>query len=741
MNMRQTILLLLIIMHAFIIMVTNQRTTPSTTSTFYARTSDSNITRIVVDNVEGQIVDNELIIDQTSYPLNGESNITSIVTVNELERLYYGIYNEELSQGQILFFEYSNPNISFIVANLTHAPYSITVDVNNLKILWTSGISEVEFIEDRMTAYTLVYFSDLYSFSGIRTLIVDLQGLFPYADFYIPTFEIALDKTGEDNNEETRLYLLLNNTDILTTSASDLLALPQQLNDSVVNRTSDIYLSRPESAVQSPILSFTINKEVIYFGGYSYLKQYDGKELISIDLTSIEENFTAAVHALEILESNLYIAIDTHEMESIICTYKKELSCFTGGLYGVIEDLKYQQFIRRCKVQCHPTTGICMKDTCLCAIGFSGDDCTTCDGDIYCNGRGTCSLEGNHPVCVCDPGVSGTHCEVDTNEPSPSVFPSESWWANESIPANESWIPSDSMFPSDSFFPNESYPVNESYNESWIPSESSFLPNESYPNNESGWFNITSSEFVGNSSDEFGDEPGDISMGGLILCFGEFGKQGCSEHGSCIATDTCDCDRHYSGRRCQVTTCFDVSSDSKSVCSSHGKCMEYNKCQCTVINWSGKNCEITLCFDIKSNNKNVCSKRGTCIDHNKCRCRTGYSGQNCERTSCYGVSSSNTKTCSGRGRCVDYNRCICNRGWSGDACTMNTCFGINATDPNVCYGHGKCVISKEAKSGSSVCVCNTGWYGEDCSQRMSLFYVRTILTTIYSSSIYSKTHN
>ena len=58
---------------------------------------------------------------------------------------------------------------------------------------------------------------------------------------------------------------------------------------------------------------------------------------------------------------------------------------------------------------CDPKDG-----SCVCAVGWSGVGCGTCDKRRFCSGRGSCVLPSpsNTPVCHCDAGYSAANCST-----------------------------------------------------------------------------------------------------------------------------------------------------------------------------------------------------------------------------------------------------------------------------------------------------------------------------------------
>ena len=88
------------------------------------------------------------------------------------------------------------------------------------------------------------------------------------------------------------------------------------------------------------------------------------------------------------------------------------------------------------------------------------------------------------------------------------------------------------------------------------------------------------------------------------LCSGikAFFPGSCSDHGDCIAPDTCDCDSQFTGANCE--SC--------------------------ILGFSGPSCNTPVCCGLNATNIVVCSGHGDCIAPDTCSCSSGFIGDNCE---------------------------------------------------------------------------------------------------------------
>lgn len=66
--------------------------------------------------------------------------------------------------------------------------------------------------------------------------------------------------------------------------------------------------------------------------------------------------------------------------------------------------------------------GLCLLDTCICGVGWAGDDCSLAEGSVPCpndcSGNGVCEAG----ACTCDAGFEGDACEVATLPPADGML-------------------------------------------------------------------------------------------------------------------------------------------------------------------------------------------------------------------------------------------------------------------------------------------------------------------------------
>eukprot|EP00736_Rhodelphis_marinus_P000437 Rmarinus@m.28936 len=196
----------------------------------------------------------------------------------------------------------------------------------------------------------------------------------------------------------------------------------------------------------------------------------------------------------------------------------------------------------------------------------------------------------------------------------------------------------------------------------------------------------------------------------------------CSEHGTCVAPDTCACDCDASGANCYTgVDCGVPDCELRNDCSGHGYCSEPNVCTCDD-GYNGNSCELLRC-------PNDCSSHGR-LDiisagvygcnglTGECTCRSGYTGTNCSEVDS-GAQRTCPFDCSGYvGACEKpAYTCNCPDGTFGVGCQYFHCPGESddcsqsSADecPSYCSGQGSC------KTDVGACKCKGLAFGSDCA--------------------------
>jgi len=131
------------------------------------------------------------------------------------------------------------------------------------------------------------------------------------------------------------------------------------------------------------------------------------------------------------------------------CSGPHPLQCGGDGNWGETE-LEVWRPVCAADAHCGAHETCDAKDgSCVCAVGWSGPGCGTCDKSRFCSGRGSCVLPSpsNTPACHCDAGYSGADCSTFAGSP---LFPetrivSPEWgtaldgWMPAGIPAGQVW--------------------------------------------------------------------------------------------------------------------------------------------------------------------------------------------------------------------------------------------------------------------------------------------------------------
>ncbi|EFC37796.1 predicted protein [Naegleria gruberi] len=243
-----------------------------------------------------------------------------------------------------------------------------------------------------------------------------------------------------------------------------------------------------------------------------------------------------------------------------------------------------------------------------------------------------------------------------------------------------------------------------------------------------------------------------VSSSNATSCFGYSVKEGdraCSYHGICnLNTHLCECSENfdgdrcstcktgYTGSKCDIPICHDVSAIDSTVCNSKGDCVAPDSCQCNA-NYYGPNCASFKCNGIEKNNALVCSSHGTCSNADVCTCSSNYDSSTfCSKclpsyngTDCSIKICSPETTCRGHGQCNDQLQCICNGkftgtycekcldGWVGSNCDITCSAQTTCSGKGSCSSTGSCICS--ATSYGDHCEnCKDGWYGANCDFRI-----------------------
>lgn len=273
----------------------------------------------------------------------------------------------------------------------------------------------------------------------------------------------------------------------------------------------------------------------------------------------------------------------------------------------------------------------------------------------------------------------------------------------------------------------------------------------------------------------FGNYTGNLCQYNGILVNITFCKNSCNQNGNCLLYDnqySCNCYDNYTETNCndcrvgyvknQINKCVRCEKGSnyfgeycqKCNCQNglcddgiigNGTCLcnkgfygiGCNKCK---NNYYGINC--TKCSD--------CNNKGICIDgklgNGKCICDFGYTGENCDECSngfiknnyhceeCPGSYAGKQNECFGNGNCIVENnrvKCNCNLGYIGISCSEKII--SNCSNYNYCNLNGECLDNE--------CYCKNNFYGDYCNETQQSYFMKTNLTSYYSTDSYSIVKN
>ena len=246
--------------------------------------------------------------------------------------------------------------------------------------------------------------------------------------------------------------------------------------------------------------------------------------------------------------------------------------------------------------------GTCDKTTraCICAVGWTGADCSrqACPGN--CNGRGICGLV-TPGVCACDPFFTGEACEAAVACASGCNNHGTCDALSGRCVCQPGWSGSDCE--------HESCPVG---------------PNGEPPCHGrgrclSGVCECDATQGAG-ANCRVAELPATWAVGSCL--------HGCNGHGSCNATiGACVCEPGWAGQWCQHKHC--------AVDCVHGTCV-HGVCACDP-GWEGVSCELQQCLVAGGDGSSTtgCGSHGDCIQpaepgtFAECRCHRGYAGADC----------------------------------------------------------------------------------------------------------------
>jgi len=251
--------------------------------------------------------------------------------------------------------------------------------------------------------------------------------------------------------------------------------------------------------------------------------------------------------------------------------------------------------------------------TCTCDPGYTGTDCDVDIDDCVdnpCLNSGNCSDQVSGYTCSCQPGFTGTNCETNVNECSPN-------------PCLNGGVCTDGV---------------NAYSCACPPG------------------------YVGTNCETLID-----------YC----SSSPCANGGTCSNTGagyTCSCAAGYSGTSCETN----VDECSPNPCQNGGICTDgvnSYTCQCAP-GWGGSTCGSLL----NNCSPNPCKNGGSCTNlllTYSCSCATGYSGTNCE----VNIDDCSSAPCQNGGVCqdgVNAYTCACQPGFEGGNCQTSSCADQNA---------------------------------------------------------------
>ena len=198
----------------------------------------------------------------------------------------------------------------------------------------------------------------------------------------------------------------------------------------------------------------------------------------------------------------------------------------------------------------------------------------------------------------------------------------------------------------------------------------------------------------------------------------------CYNGSTCNATDqgpVCMCSTGFVGPNCQ----WPLNNCELGLCLNGASCEQglYGSYRCACMpGFTGENCDLP----IPACSSNPCLNQGRCLDNqdgtHTCQCVPGYYGDNCE-FSIHPVDLCLMDVCSVDSNCTsgrDSYTCSCDEGFSGPDCSILGEVGSNVQpcSVNPCLYGGECVDDSTQQAGYS-CRCAVGFTGADCEDNIN----------------------